>query len=348
MHEPVDEPQAFHILALSGGGFRGLYTATVLRHLEELLGEPIGQRFDLICGTSVGGLLALGIAAGISTAKLQGLFTEHGKKIFGARDGWRRWWPFRKWMFAKHSGVGLRAALAELFGEKTLGDVDHRVLVPAINYTTGRCQVFKTPHAPNLHADHRRRVIDVALATSAAPTYFPLHRIDDLGVFADGGLVANSPGFFGLHEARHYLKVEPVVKVRVLAIGTMSLGATLAGSESLDRGVLRWKERVFDLTIAAQESATHFMLQQHLGPDYMRIDDEARGAAARDVAELDRFGEGAVRVLKESGEHAAQTAAGLAAFAAFRAHRAPQARFFHGPQARLAAHGDLAGDFARP
>ena len=62
MTDVSQQPPDFHILALSGGGFRGLYTATVLRHIEESLGAPLANRFDLICGTSAGGLLALGLA----------------------------------------------------------------------------------------------------------------------------------------------------------------------------------------------------------------------------------------------------------------------------------------------
>ena len=68
----------FHVLALSGGGFRGLYTATVLKHLEEQLGAPLACRFDLICGTSAGGLLALGLAAEIPAEQLQGMFEQDG------------------------------------------------------------------------------------------------------------------------------------------------------------------------------------------------------------------------------------------------------------------------------
>ncbi|NEK79583.1 MAG: patatin, partial [Xanthomonas perforans] len=80
-------------------------------------------------------------------------------------------------------------------------------------------QFFKTPHHPSFELDHRLKVMDVALATAAAPVYFPLAR-NERGVFADGGLVGNAPGLFGLHEARHFLAKDPSVQVRVLSIGT--------------------------------------------------------------------------------------------------------------------------------
>jgi uncharacterized protein len=119
--------------------------------------------------------------------------------------------------------------------------------------------------------------------------------------------------------------------VRVLSIGTMTLGATIAGSESLDRGVLMWKQRVFDLTIYAQESSTDYMLKQQLGANYVRIDDDASGEQREDIAELDRFSDGAVHVLKERGAHAVQRTLLMPAFAPFRDHIATSPTFFHGP-----------------
>jgi patatin-like phospholipase/acyl hydrolase len=76
----------YHVLALSGGGYRGLYTATVLAELETALGRPIASHFDLICGTSAGGMLALGLAAEIPAHELKALFEEQGSRIFGCRS----------------------------------------------------------------------------------------------------------------------------------------------------------------------------------------------------------------------------------------------------------------------
>jgi hypothetical protein len=319
----------FHVLALSGGGFRGLYAAAVLEVLELALGAPLASRFDLICGTSVGGLLALGLAAGVPAAALKALFVDQGRRIFGSPRG-----LFLKWFRAKHASVGLRAALTELFGSTTLGELEHRVLVPAVNYTTGKPQVFKTPHSPRFARDHILKLVDIGLATSAAPTYFPLHRIDGLGVFADGGLVGNSPGYYGLQEARRHIQVPPERRVRVLSVGTMTLGCTIAGSASLDRGLLQWASKVFDLTISAQEHSTQYLLEQELGSDYLRIDSIAQGAQLADVRSLDQYSQGAINVLTECGALEAQRALGLPGFTPFRTHLAEAPRFFYGPRAR--------------
>lgn len=324
----MTSPPTYHVLALSGGGYRGLYTATVLAELEAVLGRPIASHFDLICGTSAGGMLALGLAADIPAYELKALFEEQGNRIFGCRNLWRRMLGF--WWTAKHDSDGLRQVLIERFQELTMGDLKHRVLVPAVNYSTGRGQFFKTPHHPSFELDHRMKLVDVALATAAAPVYFPLAR-NDRGVFADGGLVGNAPGLFGLHEVTTFLAPNQNAQIRVLSIGTMSIGATVRGAASLDRGFGKWRGGLFDLVISAQESSVDYMLRQLLGNNYFQIDDKATPDQSKDVKALDRVSIGATNTLKNRGIHAAQRALGDPFFKPFRAHQADAPTFYHGP-----------------
>lgn len=319
--------KVIHVLALSGGGYRGLYSATVLDELENALGQPLARHFDLICGTSAGGLLALGLAAEIPAKELRGIFESHGKKIFGSRGIWRRIVGF--WLRAKHTDAGLKSVLKTIFEDRTIGNLRHRVLIPAVNYTTGRGQFFKTPHHQTFEMDHRLSLVDVGLATSAAPVYFPLSR-NSRGVFADGGLVGNAPGFFGLHEVETFLAPNEDVEVRVLAIGTMTIGATIRGDASLDRGFGMWRGGLFDLVISAQESSVDYMLQQKLKTNYFQIDDKATPDQSRDVSALDRVTKGSTNTLISRGTHAAQRALGSEHFQPFRAHFAPAPTFFHG------------------
>jgi uncharacterized protein len=305
-----------------------LYTATVLKILEDAVGAPLARHFDLICGTSAGALLALGLAREIPADDLQAMFEVDGRRIFGSRGWWRR--LLTNWVLAKHSADGLRAVLGERFGQTTIGDLAHRVLIPTVNFSSGRCQIFKTPHAKNLEFDHCVSLVDVGLATTAAPTYFPLHRIGDSGVFADGGLVANSPGLFGLHEAVHSLRI-PSNQVRLLAIGTMTIGATIRGGATYDRGILPWGTSLFDLIISAQESAAHAMLGHTLSEHYYRIDDSATPQQSKDISALDRVSAAAIHVLKDRGTLAAKRSLGDVLFAPFRKHIAAPPLFFHGP-----------------
>jgi uncharacterized protein len=318
----------YHVLALSGGGYRALYTATVLSELEAALGRPIASHFDLICGTSAGGLLALGLAAEIPAVQLKALFEDQGHRIFNTRSLLRRIFGF--WLTAKHASNGLRSVLTERFQSMTLGELKHRVLIPAVNYSTGRGQFFKSPHHESFELDHRMKLVDVALATSAAPIYFPLSR-NERGVFADGGLVGNAPGLFGLHEVRTFLTPNQQARVRVLAIGTMTIGATVRGGASLDRGFGKWRGGLFDLVISAQESSVDYMLRQSLGTDYYQIDDKTTPDQSLDVKALDLVSIGSTNTLKDRGVHAAQRALGDPLFKPFRAHNAEAATFFYGP-----------------
>lgn len=318
----------YHVLALSGGGYRGLYTATVLAELEIVLGRPIASHFDLICGTSAGGMLALGLAAEIPAQELKAMFEDEGNRIFGCRSLSRRLLGF--WLNAKHDSKGLQEVLTERFQDITIGNLKHRVLVPAVNYSTGRGQFFKTPHHPSFELDHHMRIVDVALATAAAPVYFPLAR-NNRGVFADGGLVGNAPGLFGLHEVNTFLAPNQNALIRVLSIGTMTIGATIRGDASLDRGFGKWRGGLFDLVISAQESSVDYMLRQSLGNQYFQIDDKATPDQSKDVKALDRVSIGTTNTLKNRGNHAAQRALGDPLFKPFRTHQAGVPIFYHGP-----------------
>lgn len=322
----------YHVLSLSGGGYRGLYTATVLAELESALGRPIASHFDLICGTSAGGMLALGLAAEIPAQELKSLFEDEGSRIFGCRSLIRR--ILGLWFNAKHDSTGMREVLSERFQELTIGDLKHRVLIPTVNYSTGRGQFFKTPHHPSFELDHRMKIADVAMATAAAPVYFPLFR-HERGVFADGGLVGNAPGLFGLHEVKTFLAPNQKANIRVLAIGTMTIGATIRGDASLDRGFSKWRSGLFDLVISAQESSVDYVLRQSLGADYYQIDDEATPDQSRDVKALDKISVGATNTLKDRGNHAAQRALGDVHFRPFREHQAAVPTFYHGPNKNI-------------
>lgn len=318
----------YHVLALSGGGYRGLYTATVLAELEKVLGRPIASHFDLLCGASAGGMLALGLAAEIPAIELKEIFENEGSRIFDSRNFLRRLLGF--WMTAKHDSEGLREVLTDRFQKTTIGDLKHRVLIPTVNYSTGRGQFFKTPHHPSFEFDHCMKVVDVALATAAAPVYFPLAR-NERGVFADGGLVGNAPGLFGLHEVNTFLAPKNNALIRVLSIGTMTIGTTIRGDASLDRGFCKWRGGLFDLVISAQESSVDYMLRHLLGDNYYRIDDVVTPDQSKDVRALDQVSIGATNTLKNRGIHAAQRTLGDPLFKPFRMHQADTPIFYHGP-----------------
>lgn len=283
----------FQILSLSGGGFLGLYTAAVLAELEERSGKRLIDCFDLIAGTSIGGIIALGLSAGKSATEIRDAFIEDGPKIFPSTPPKTKLgWAAR---FAKNIGAPLYPSthlsdtIVRIVGESTLvKDLERPIVIPAVNLTKGGPKVFKTGHHARLILDWRLKVRDVALATSAAPTYFPAHRIDN-ELFADGGVFANSPDFIALHEAENFLNVVRT-DLTVLSIGTTTTDFAVSSSLDPRMGVMGWmrNQRLTDIMIGSQQALTNDMMKHVLGDRYLRIDrrqgDEQRAELALDCA----------------------------------------------------------------
>jgi cGAMP-activated phospholipase len=323
----------FQILALSGGGYRGLFSARVLELMEEQYGGRIADRFDLIAGTSIGGILALALAARIPAADLKGLLVKHGREIFRSRG------PLASWFGAKYGNQQLKDLLAreEYLGKRLLGDSGTRLLIPAVNYTTGTPQVFKTPHHENFARDHRLKMVDVGMATSAAPTFFPIYEMESQQ-YVDGGLVANAPGLLAVHEARSFLGQEQK-DIYVLAIGTVTSQVTSDPTKPLDRGKVRWAGRIFELTISAQESLSKFMLRHSLGDRYLDVDVLVTEAQSASVA-LDKTDEAATSVLLGRANHVAQQFFGRADFRTFMTHKPGEPAFYYGPHQNVKETGN--------
>jgi patatin-like phospholipase/acyl hydrolase len=306
----------FQILSLSGGGYLGLYSACILTQLEDQSGIPLGRRFDLICGTSIGGILALGLAHEVRAADMQRAFEEHGEEIFSGRAPPRsRLGSFidlgRKAFGAKYQAEPLQKVIVDILGaETTLGQAKHRVLIPAVNMTTGAPQVFKTPHHATLVRDLHLRSAEIALATSAAPTFFPLAQIRD-SLYADGGLYANSPDLLGLHEATHFLGQPSDDEIHVLSIGTTTGKLSLGHATGRDFGAINWMtdNRLFSTIISAQQQLTDFMIRHRLGDRYFRIDTEQSREQQLQLG-LDVANEAARSTIKGLADAAAQRALG--------------------------------------
>ncbi|MBN9340184.1 MAG: patatin-like phospholipase family protein [Comamonadaceae bacterium] len=267
----------FRILALSGGGYLGLYAAVVLAELEARVGEPLGRRFDLIAGTSVGGLLSMALAFEVPMAELVKLFLERGEEVFSSRRlptgaVTRLLDLSRSVMGPKYTGEALRKELTRHFGKRTLGDALHAVVVPAVDVTRSVTKVFKTPHAQASLGDAGLSAVDVTLATCAAPAFFPCVKVGDK-LYADGGLFAVAPDQVALHEAELFMGAKPS-KVRMLSVGTATMGYQPMEKPEADVGAVGWLTdgRLILTMISVQQQHVQAIMEDRLADRYMRLD----------------------------------------------------------------------------
>lgn len=323
--------QRFQVLALSGGGFRGLYTAKVLADIEEEINKPIAQHFDLIAGTSVGGILALAIAMEIPAKNIVELFVKHGEQIF------KRRLSLLGMLRAPFSLTPLQNLLSEknLFGDQVLGNCKHPVIVPSINYSSGQPVLFKTPHHPDFKRDHLHRIVDISLATSAAPAYFPRHTFNN-NQYVDGGLFANAPGLLALHEAQTFFQQDSQ-QIHLLSIGTMSSKFTVDPRKNREGGTFDWgginpanmPKRLFGLSISVQETLSAKMLGHCLQERYLHVDDDLTDQRAQAVA-LDKADSAAREVLLGAASERSKVCVSNPQFQSLLRHTPRSPIFFHG------------------
>ena len=246
------------ILSIDGGGIRGVFPAAFLASLEEDLGEPLHRYFDLIAGTSTGGIIAIGLALGLSAQEILSLYLSHGPKIFGQdRAGLAGFAQRRihdlKWAVVgpKYSAEPLRSALESVLGEKRIGDAKTRLFIPAWNGTTKKVYIYKTAHHERFDTDYKDLAIDAALATAAAPTYFPQHITHNAVGLVDGGLWANNPVGFAVAEAVSTLKW-PASDLQVLSVSCLENVSEMSATYS----ALSIAQKTADFFIAGQSHAS--------------------------------------------------------------------------------------------
>ncbi len=298
MTETTNSTQPFRVLSLDGGGMRGTYTATYLERVAATFAKQrgvaaidIGGAFDLIAGTSTGGIIACALAKGVPLREVVSLYRQHGEKIFSLRlpstsfgvlpDLLRR---------PRALAVGtaeLKHALTATLGMTTIGDVYKTrgiaLAIPAVELSQHRAWVFKTPHVPGTSGrDDHYTLVDVCLATSAAPIYRSIAAIahpdnDDGGCnyFVDGGLWANNPVLVGLIDALDASAPDQPIEIYCLGTCPLPAGEQLKRAD-VDRGLPEWKfgGDAASLAIDAQQFAYDHMakkIARHLRREYSVI-----------------------------------------------------------------------------
>ena len=249
-----ESDQPFRILSLDGGGIRGIFTATVLTQLEEkyLFGGSVAEYFDLMVGTSTGGIIALGLAAGMTSSHLAELYMTRGGEIFPPRG--RQIRGLVQLFSTGYRRKPLDIILSDVLGDLQLRDSRSRLCIPSLDGKYGDVYVFKTPHHPDYKKDGAELMSKVAAATSAAPTYFK--PVEDGYIFADGGVWANNPIMVGLVEALSAFNTTPE-DIRILSIGSGEEPYRISRLQRWFGGKLAWANIIF--------ASMHFQSMNALG-----------------------------------------------------------------------------------
>lgn len=262
----------YHILSLDGGGICGVLTAKLLERLEVAHPGFLSQ-VDLFAGTSTGGILALSLAAGLTPKEIGRLYEESGTKVF-ADSIWDDVRDLGKLIGADYSNEPLKRAILELIGEISLGDLQKRVLVSSFDLDnepqepdalrTWKPKFFH--NFPGEDSDAAQKVVDVALRTSAAPTFFPIYQ-----GYIDGGVVANNPSMCALAQALHQeTGGQKLEEVTLISMGT-GINPRFLPQQDADWGLAQWAPHLVNLMIEGNVGLADYQCRQVLGERYLRI-----------------------------------------------------------------------------
>ncbi len=253
--------KTFHILSIDGGGILGLYSASILSQIEKEFfnGEALCEHFNLITGTSTGGIIALALATGCKANEIEDFYKKYAKKIFPSIG--RK----RKGFFTnKYSNKQLKYCLFEFFGSKKIKDCKTHVCIPSINVSTCQPLVFKTNNNGEQNRDEECKLVDIALSTSAAPTFLPLYSFNNYQGLVDGGLWQNNPSLIGLIEAISCSVGEDkeFSKISILSIGNPNSSIKESiNTKSKSSGLLKWKANLVSLPMKINSIGTDYIIK---------------------------------------------------------------------------------------
>ncbi|MEG3922503.1 patatin-like phospholipase family protein [Microcoleus sp. POL10_C6] len=276
------------ILSIDGGGIRGIIPAIVLNYIEERTGKRIATMFDFIAGTSTGGILALGLTKKNSdssinrepeytAAELVNFYRKYGGKIFNQNIPL----DFDDLLQPRHKPQGRQEVLKDLLGEAKIEDALREIFIPSYDIEL-RVPIFFTsnPDAEEIKSFDSRKVCtgfkmwEAAMATSAAPTFFPPYKLDtghhtDEGYYAlvDGGILANNPASLAIMEAMISYKKKTREELHrkdtlVVSLGTGSLTKKYKYRDAKNWGQIKWALPLLNVFLDGQSESVAYQLNQ--------------------------------------------------------------------------------------
>ncbi len=276
----------FRILSLDGGGIRGIMTARMLQKVEEQLGSPLKDHFDLIAGTSTGSIVAAALCIGKTAEEIFDIYSEDGLKIFpySSLISTQRLPLILKYGLSapKFSDQGLMSVLQKHFEDTKLADLTPnpeemmksvKLLVPAYDTISRNPVVFKSWAHDRWFA--KLPLWEVCLSSSSAPTYFPAHQIQqDEKEYSliDGGVCANNPAACALAEGIKLLREsssesvgDVIEQIKILSIGTGDPATPIPWEQVRGWGLVQWGLRIADVFMDAPPDINRYITEQIMG-----------------------------------------------------------------------------------
>lgn len=266
------------ILSIDGGGIRGLIPAMILAKIEEMTSKPICQLFDLIAGTSTGGILSLALTMpskdnknlpAYSANELINLYANEGEKIFSSNI-FHKIASMDGLSDEKYLSSGIETVLKEYFGKAKLSEALTPVLIPSYEIGLRTPFFFKSWHAKNpLKENHDFYMWQVARATSAAPTYFEPYKLEigdkggaDYYALVDGGVYANNPAMCAFAEAK--VIFENSTDILMTSLGVGELTRCIPYNEAKNWGLVKWVKPILGIVFDGVSDTVDYQLQQML------------------------------------------------------------------------------------
>ncbi|MEP1095334.1 MAG: patatin-like phospholipase family protein [Cyclobacteriaceae bacterium] len=282
-----------HVLSIDGGGIRGIIPGQIIVEIEKEFGIKVADYFDMISGTSTGGILTCAyLLPGTENPKkpkfnaeeVVGLYFERGDKIFDLP-------LFHKIRTAgglldeKYPEKGIERALKEYFGDVWLKDLLKPCIITAYDITNRKGHFFGQ-HKAKKDPDCNFLVRDAARATSAAPTYFECEQVKSQAnnsfTLVDGGVFVNNPSLVSYAEGRSIFrgaggKKATAKDMKILSIGTGYTRKPYTFRKAKNFGMAQWVQPVIDIMMSGASEVAHFQLDKIYGTvanpkQYLRID----------------------------------------------------------------------------
>ncbi len=240
------------VLSIDGGGIRGVIPARILSQVEHMAGKPCAEIFDLIAGTSTGGIIACGLGVDLPAVRMFEMYATRGPEIFS-----RPWWR-RGLGMSKYPATGIEKVLTDVFGDHKFGDSKTKLMVTALDQ-----QQDVPAHFKSWESDSQLTYLrDVARATSAAPTYFPSSQ----GRYSDGGIFATDPAMNAFAESRVLWPGDPLL---MLSLGTGFRRE--AEKYPSNGGLVQWAEPLIHALLESPGEDVAYMAKACMGSSYLRI-----------------------------------------------------------------------------